>query len=181
MSVVKISSVDTKDYMERVTATELDGHADSTVVGRYSCILKDTGCKVTVSDFTSELDKPLSVPVVNVTIAYDCKVTGETHILVIYKALYFRKMEVNLIPLFMMLLNSIEVDKCPKFLSRNPSEQIHSMYFPEDKIRIPFQLEGIMSYLPTRIPTPEELQQYSGSYLMLNPNVPMWDPMVISV
>ena len=50
------------------------------------------------------------------------------------------------------------------------------MYFPEHDIRIPFQLEGIISYIPTRISTADELQEHSGAYLLLTPNMPTWDP-----
>ena len=40
-------------------------------------------------------------------------------------------MDINLIPPFMMRLAGLEVDECPKFLSKEPNEQNHSMYFPE--------------------------------------------------
>ena len=85
-------------------------------------------------------------------------------------------MEVNLLPPFMMRLAGIEVDECPKFLSKNPKDSNHSMYFPNEDIRIPFQLEGIISYIPTRAPTDEELMKEEGHYLLLTPNLPIWDP-----
>ena len=44
---------------------ELDSHADSPVVGRGAYILSYTNKKVSVAEFTSELGKPLTVPVVN--------------------------------------------------------------------------------------------------------------------
>ena len=108
--------------------------------------------------------------------AYDCEFTGETHILVLCNALHFKRMENNLIPPFMMRLAGNEVDKCPKFLSNNPTERNHSMYFPTQDIRIHFQLEGIILYIPTRCPTKAELEQKEGEYLLLTPNVPTWDP-----
>ena len=83
----------------KVMAAELDSHADSPVVGRYSRILEDTGRKATVSGFTTDLGKPMTIPVVNAAVAYKCDVTGKVYILVIYKALYFKNMEENLIPL----------------------------------------------------------------------------------
>ena len=161
---------------EKSTATELDSHADSLVVGRYSKILEDMGRKAMVSGFTSDLGKPITVPVVNAAVAYDCEVTGNTHILVICNALYFQSMEENLIPPFMMRLAGVEVDECPKFLSKKPSERNHSMLFPEAEVRILFQLDGIISYVPTRLPTNRELKDAEGSYLMLTPNMPTWDP-----
>ena len=84
-------------------------------------------------------------------------------------------MEVNLVPSFMMRLARVEVDECPKFLAKHPSETNHSLYFPESEdLRIHLQLEGIVSYLPTRKPTNEELQTEEGHYQLLTPNLPEW-------
>ena len=150
---------------DKTTATELDSHADSPVVGRYSKILEDTGKTATVSGFTTDLGKPITVPIVNAAVAYDSEITGETYILIVNNALYFQNMEENLIPPFMMRLAGIEVDECPKFLSRRPTESNHSMLFPDAGVRIPFQLDGIISYLPTRLPTNKELKNKEGAYL----------------
>lgn len=91
----------------------------------------------------------MTVSVVNTAITYDCEFTGKVHITIICKALYFQNMDVNLLPLFMMRLAGVEVDECPKFLSKEPTESNHSMYFPQEDIRILFQIEGIISYLPS--------------------------------
>ena len=173
---MKVSGVRFDFDPDKTTATELDSHADSPVVGRYCKILEDTGRKATVSGFTSELGKPMTVPVVNAAVAYDCDITGRTLILVICNALYFQNMEENLIPPFMMRLAGIEVDECPKFLAKNPSENNHSMFFPDSSTRIPFLLEGIISYVPTRLPTQKELKDEEGNYLLLTPNMPTWNP-----
>ena len=50
------------------------------------------------------------------------------------------------------------------------------MSFPDADVRIPFQLEGIILYVLTRLPTKKELKDEEGSYLMLTPNMPTWDP-----
>ena len=172
---MRIGSVESVDD-QQVSAIELDSHADSPVVGRFAKVLEDTGRKVQVSGFTSELGKPISVPVVHAAVAYDCEYTGKTHILVIHNALYLRTMNVNLIPPFMMHLAGLEVNECPKFLSKVPSESQHSVYFPQADLRLPFQLEGIVSYLPSRVPTEEELSTNSGEYLMLTPSSEDWNP-----
>ena len=78
----------THDDTTMLSTTELDSHADSPVVGKYCKILELTGKTVKVSGFTSDLGKPLEVPVVNAAVAYDCVYTGMTYILVIYNALY---------------------------------------------------------------------------------------------
>ena len=50
------------------------------------------------------------------------------------------------------------------------------MYFPDAGVRIPFKIEGIVSYFPTRCPSREELSRYSGEYLRLTPNGSDWNP-----
>ena len=164
------------DDTTTLSTTELDSHADSPVVGKYCKILELTGKTVKVSGFTSDLGQPLEVPVVNAAVAYDCIYTGMTYILVIYNALYFRNMEVNLIPPFMMRLAGLQVDECPKFLAIKPTVETHSLYFPAEDLRFPFQIEGIVSYLPTRKPDDEEIEKYRGAYLLLTPNSSTWNP-----
>ena len=159
-----------------LSATELDSHADSPVVGRNCYIIEHTGKTVKVSGFTKELGNPLEVPVVNAAVAYDCDSTGQTHILIICNALYFPQMDINLIPPIMMRLAGVEVNECPKFLARNPSEEHHSMFFTEFQIRIPFQLEGTISYIPTRRPSMKEMEDNDGNYLLITPNLPSWNP-----
>ena len=168
----RVSGVSYNVDLSKVTATELDSHADSPVVGWYSRILEETGRKATVSGFTSDLGKPITVLVVNAAVTYDCNV----YILVICNALYFKNMEENLVPPFMMRLAGIDVNECPKFLAKIPSESNHSMYFPDADVRVPFQLEGIISHIPMRIPSTSELDEQTGSYLLLTPNMPTWDP-----
>ena len=61
-----------------VSATELDSHADSPLVDRYARILETTNNTALVSGFTSDLGKPIRVPIVIATVAYDCEYTGDT-------------------------------------------------------------------------------------------------------
>lgn len=167
------------DGVNTVYATELDSHADSQVVGRGARVLEHAGQTVKASDFSGELGSAIKVPVVHAAVAYDCEITGKTHILVIHNALNLRSMTTNLIPPFppfMMRLAGLHVNECPKFLSQNPSINDHSVYFPAANVRFPFQLEGIVSYLSTRIPTDQELGDCVGEYLLLTLNSKDWDP-----
>ena len=170
------TTVTTEIDCQHVSATELDSHADSPVVGKYSTILEDTGRKASVSGFTSELGEPMLVPVVQAAVTYECEYSGNIHILVLCNALYFKNMDINLVPPFMMRLAGLDVDECPKFLAKNPKESNHSVYFPDSDTRLQFQLEGIISYLPTRKPSKGELKDNEGHYLLLTPNTPQWDP-----
>ena len=173
-----ISSIASGENLVAQSSTALDSHADSPVVGKHCVILEESQPRRTakVSGFTSELGKPMVVPIVTAAVSYDCEYTGMTHVMVIHNALYFKNMEVNLIPPFMMRLTGLTINECPKFLSTNPSIEDHSIYFPTNYVRIPLQLEGTISYIPTRAPTAQELKENEGQYLLLTPNMPSWDP-----
>ena len=118
----------------------------------------------------------MTIPVVTAAIAYDCKYTGKTFILVIYNALYFRNMDTNLVPPIMMRIAGLGVDEYPKFLSSKPMERNHYVYFPMSDIRLPFQIEGMIPYLPTRRLLKVELKESGGEYMLLTSNTPEWDP-----
>ena len=73
-----------------------------------------------------------------------------------------------------MRLVGIEVDECPKFLSATPTENNHSIYCSKTETRIPLHLDGIISYIPTRLPDMDELIELE--MIELTPMVDVWDP-----
>ena len=156
-------------------AVELDSHADSAVVGRTARILERTGRKASVTGFTDSLGKALSVEIVHACVMYDCSQSGKSYLIVIRNALHVPEMEECLIHPIMMRLIGLEVDECPKFLSKSPSEINHSIYFPEQQLRIPLKLSGIISYIDCRKPSEEELYD-NDRILDITPNVDRWDP-----
>ena len=114
----------------------------------------------------------MTVPSVTAAVAYDYEYTGKTFILVIYNALYFQNMDTNLAPPIMLRISGPDVDGCPKFLSSKPTERNQSVYFQMSYIRLPFQIEGMVSYLPNRRPLKVELKESEGKYMLLTPNTP---------
>ena len=101
------------------------------MVGRYSSVLEDIGRKATVTRFTSKIGEPMTVLVVTAAVAYDCKYTWKTFILVIYIELYFQNMETNLVPPIMMHLSGLDVDEFPKLLSSKPTEKKSLCVIPD--------------------------------------------------
>jgi hypothetical protein len=71
-----------------------------------------------------------------------------------------------------MRSNGIIVDDCPVRLSPGNSST-HSIYFPDEDIRIPLQLNGCMSHFVTRLPTKQEMN--SCQWLVLTDDAE-WDP-----
>ena len=141
--------------------TELDSHANMPVVGRHAYIVAETGRTVDVSPFTPDYEA-ITVPLVDAAIQYDSPYTGETYILIIRNALHVPKMKNNLLPPFMLREAGITVNEIPKIQVDQPSEEHHSITFPETEFRIPLSLWGVFSYFPTSKPTHETLVEPPG-------------------
>ena len=89
--------------------------------------------------------------------------------------LHVPSLDCSLINPFIMRLAGIVVDECPKFLAEIPSIAHHSLYFPDQHLRIPLALDGIVSCFPCRIPRGEELTDPS-TFLALSPSGEKWNP-----
>jgi len=113
--------------------TELDSNADSPVVGKNAYILKYMNKEVSLSGFTDKLGNIAKVPIVQAAVVHDCKYTGNSYIFHINNALFIINMSSNLIPPFLLRLNGIDVNECPKHMACHPEEFHHSIYFCEKK------------------------------------------------
>lgn len=171
----QISAASAKSEENISSAIELDSHADSAVVGRSSSIIERTGHRASVSGFTDSLGKALSVEIVHACVIYDCEKSGKSYLLVIQNALHVPEMKECLFHPIMMRLIGLEVNKCPKFLAKEPSEINHSIYFPKEDLQIPMKLSGVISYIDCRKPSIRELTENDGT-LEITPNVDCWDP-----
>ena len=130
-----------------------------------------------VTPFHPSLEGLSDCPIVTAALAYDDPRTGEVHILLINQAIYFEHLENNLLCPMQMRMNDILIDECPKFLSQNPTDDSHSIYFPRDDFRIPLELSGVTQYFPSRTPSKNE---YDNCPLHLQHELtyplPDWDP-----
>jgi hypothetical protein len=92
-----------------------------------------------------------SVPIITAAIAYDDVITAKTYILIIHQALYFRdKLENNLLNPFQCRLNGVGINECPRILDPSINDDSHSILFPNEDLKIPLQLNGIVSYFPVK-------------------------------
>lgn len=154
--------------------TELDSHADSPVLGKHASILFQTDKTISVAPFSDSLGILPEVPVAHGAVAYDCPYSGQTFILVINNALYIPEMECNLLPPIALRMHGLQVDECPKFLARRPTDSTHSITLSDPKLCLPLSLYGSISYLPTRRPTLHEIDTFE--HLHLTARLPEWNP-----
>ncbi len=65
------------------------------------------------------------------------------------------------------------MDDIPVHLVPAHQPPTHSLYCPEEDIRLPLSLQGVISYFETRTPTPEEVE--SCTWVVLTDHRE-WDP-----
>jgi hypothetical protein len=98
------------------------------------------------------------IPVVKAATAYTDN-SGATYILILNQALYLSELEHSLLNPNQMRLNSVIMDDCPQHLSNPDRPSTHSIHFPVEGVRIPLEMDGIISRFATRVPTLEELNE----------------------
>ena len=154
--------------------TDLDSHADTTVLGKHCEIIYTAKRTADVSPFLPELGTAEKVPIVCGAIAYD-NPDGETIVLIIHQALYIPALRDNLLCDNQCRMNDVVVDACPKSLSENPTDSTHTIKFRNnDDFTIPMGLRGTISYFPSRKPTAREL--HDCRRIELTAEQPEWNP-----
>ena len=94
--------------------TECDSHANMCVVGKHCIIISRSGKTINVGTFSPSAGSLSAVPIVDAVIAYDCRRTGQTYLLVLRNALYVPEMEENLISPFILREAGLIVNECAK-------------------------------------------------------------------
>ena len=142
--------------------TELDSHADTCVAGANCVLESDSMQRVRVSGFSKELKPIDDVPIGTCLTAYDMP-GGETILLVIHEAIYFgSRMKHTLLCPNQMRDNGIQVEDTP---CQFDSQSRHAIIIPktdaDPELTLPLELRGIISFIPTRLPTEREIEHCS--------------------
>jgi hypothetical protein len=153
-----VSSIHQQD-MHVEAKSELDSHADTTVTESNCRVLEYTEKSCDVYPFSNSYEPLTQIPIAKVATAYDHPLTGETFILIFGQALYFGdKLEHTLICPNQAHYNGVIEDNVPRHLSHD-RRSTHSLFFPDNNIRLPLQLNGVISYINTRYPKQKEIDE----------------------
>jgi hypothetical protein len=151
---------------------ELDSHADTVVAGAVCRVLELTEKACDVYPFLNDYEPMNQAPVAKVATAYDHPLSGETFILIFGQALYLGdKLRHTLIFPNQLRFNGVIVDDIPKHLSHD-GKSTNSIYLPNQDVRLPLKLRGVISYLDTRDPTEYDLN--NCRWLVMTNNLD-WD------
>ena len=151
----------------------LDSHADMSCAGRHARIIEVVhGSLCNVKPFHDSYKSMEDIQTVNVSFAHDTK-DGRTFILNMNQCLDFTDgMENSLLCPNQARDNGVIVNDIPKFL--DPSgKSTHSIYFPMEDINLPLDMNGLISYLPVRYPSDNDLDHCQQLDLTSAIN---WDP-----
>jgi len=152
-----IQAVETVDAPKSSSTLELDSHADTCTVGSNCRIISYTAKNCHVSPYHPQYKAIENVPIVQAGVTYVHPETGLKYILIINQALYIKELPNALINPNQLRVNGLIVDDCPRHLAPNPETATHSIQVPNQKLHLPLQLKGILSYLPVHYPSDEEL------------------------
>jgi len=128
------------------------------VVGRHALVVEPTGKTTEVKAFSPDCNVLEEVPIVNAVVKWIHPYEEKECLLLINNALHVPSMDCNLVPPFLMREAGVIVNEVPKIHVRNPSVEDHSLYFTEEKMRIPLSLTGIFSFFPTEKPSMQDIE-----------------------
>jgi hypothetical protein len=108
------------------------------------------------SPFSDSYEAIKDVPIAMVATAWEDPATGDVFVLNIHEALYFRdRMSHTLLCPNQLRANGWKVQDVPKQFD---AESAHAITDPMGTLRMPLEMSGVISFLPTQRPTDEELE-----------------------
>jgi hypothetical protein len=126
---------------------ELDSHANTCVAGTNTRVMDYADTKVSVSPFSDSYEAIKDVPIATVATAWDDPTKGKVTVLYIHEALYFLdRMSHTLLCLNQLRAIGWKVQDLPKQFE---AESAHALIDPTGTLRMPLEMSGIISFLPT--------------------------------
>ena len=164
--------------------TELDSHADTSVVGWDTALLiHDYETPVRVQGYNGDVGERSNCRIVSAVVAYDHPASGDVYMLVIHQAILIPSMSHNLLCPMQLRDHGLTMNDEPKYMALNPTEEHHAITFRghntpgSGPLRIPLELHGVTSYFPSRKPTKEEYESTPEDLCVeLTAEAPDWDP-----
>ena len=133
-------------YNKHDSMAELDTHANMAVVGSQAAVFH-TGRTTEGRAFSDEMDNIESMPIVDAALAYDCPKTLKTYLLILKNALHIPSIQHNLILLFIMIGDGLEVNDVPRIQNLDEViRELHSIMLPQIDLMMPLCISGVFSY-----------------------------------
>ena len=126
-SVQTLGSLGTKTSLLE-QRTELNSHADTSVVGRNTALLiHDYETPVQVQGYNEDIRERSNCCIV--IVAYDHPASGDVYMLVIHQAILIPDIPNNLLCPMQLRDHGLAVNDEPKYMALNPTEEHHAITF----------------------------------------------------
>ena len=168
-------------FNHKETSLENDSHADTCCVGKHCYVFQDYDRPVTVFGYDPQLGSN-EFRTVSAAVGYTHPDTGQTYHLVIHQAIEIPHLDHHLLCPMQCRVNDIEINECPKFLAKEPSEGTHAIVVPDPEsprtksITMPLCIRGVTSYLPVFAPSREDWELHRYPRIVLTSDGLTWDP-----
>jgi hypothetical protein len=157
---IKISMVESQISdlsIDESIQSDLDSHANMIVLGKQCFIISYSGKYIDVNAFADAVGGLTQVPIVDAAITYDCPYSHKSWLLIVRNVLYFRLMDNNLIPPFILREAGLIVNDKPEIHCAYPTVNDHTIQDLETGLFIQLNLDGIFSFFNSRRPTHDDL------------------------
>jgi hypothetical protein len=158
--------------------SDLDSHADASVVGMEVITLQDLERPVNFSAYDPKGPVAMALKKISVGMEYEVPGSGRVVIIIVHQAVNLPHLPHNLLNPIQMRLNDVVVNEMPKFQCANPTNLSRTITVKgdnmNDELVIPLDLRGAVSCFTMRKPTQEEFDtcnQYELTY-----ESPVYDP-----
>ena len=142
---------------------ETDSHADTCCIGESALIIRDYNRPVTVLGYDPALGAK-QYNTVSAVLDFRHPVTGQRYHLVVHQAFNIPHLDHHLLCPMQCRVNDVEVDECPKHLSKNPTVKTHEIVASADdgsgEVILPLALKHVTLYLTVYKPTEEEWESH---------------------
>jgi hypothetical protein len=169
VTISQMVSSPAKDENYQESFIELDSHADTSCIGANCRIIAYTDKVCSVTPYHPKYKALQNVPIVQAGTAYEDRESGKTYILILNQSLYLGdSLPSTLLNLNQARSNGVVVDDVPRQFGGT-----HSLFIPKHNLRIPLHIKGVISSLPVRLPSIEELETCEWIELTAEEE---WDP-----
>ncbi len=140
--------------LQEQSLVELHSHMDTSCVNANCRIILYTDKVCSVSPFHPKYKAMENIPIVQATTAYEDQDTGKKIILIFNQSLYMGDaLTSSLLNLNQARTNGLTVDDVPCQFGGT-----HSILILRNGLRIPLQIQGVLSCIPVRKPSAEEVE-----------------------
>ena len=158
---------------------ELDSHVDTCVLGKDLLKSYNWNCPVNVYRWNPK-DRYWLCQKIPGAVDYYHPQSGQVYIFIFRQCILVDHLDHHILCPMQYRINSVEMNKTPKFLLKRPNNTSHAIVmdepYGETTIIVPLSINGVTIYFPYRKPTRSDFQRCEVPWIDFTAEAPDWDP-----